>query len=107
MGSGKVHVDPELLRQAATKTQGVSDRISNALTTLKSSTDGLGTPWGDDEYGKQFADGKANNGYLAALSTLHNIVSGLVDHSGSHAEGQHSSADYHADTDERTAERYQ
>src|SRR2546423_695995 len=47
----KVHVDPELLQQAAQKTQHVSDRINQTLNTLQSSSDSKGSPWGDDVYG--------------------------------------------------------
>jgi len=90
---GKVQVDPELLHQAAEKVQRVSDRISSTLNTLQSSADGKGSPWGDDVYGYKFAEGDSNNGYLAAQSSLHDITSGLADHSQSHAEGVHSSAD--------------
>lgn len=104
--TAKVHVDPELLRVAAQKVQHVSDRINDALDTLQSSADSLGSPWGNDSYGNQFANGTNNNGYLAASNTLHSLVAGLRDHSSSHAAGQHTSADFHANTDEHTADAY-
>ena len=96
---GKVQVDPELLAQAANKTQHVSDRITKTLNTLQSSADSLGSPWGEDVYGYQFAAGDNNDGYLAAQQNLHEITNGMADHSGSHADGQKTSAAYLTDTD--------
>jgi len=104
---GKVQVDPELLRQAAEKVQHVSDRISGALNTLQSSSDSKGSPWGDDVYGYKFAEGDNNNGYLAAQSSLHEITSGLADHSQSHADGVHSSADDLTTVDSQSSDGFQ
>ncbi len=101
---GKVQVDPELLRQAAAKTQHVSDRITNALNTLQSKADGLGSPWGEDVYGYKFA---VENGYLEAQQQLHTITNGLADHSGSHADGQQTSANYLDDTDHGNSDGFQ
>jgi uncharacterized protein YukE len=102
----KVGVDPELLRDAAEKTQHVSDRISDALCTLQSSADALGCPWGNDSYGNQFANGTGNNGYLAAVATLHSLTKGLSDHASSHSGGQIDSAKFHETTDEHTADGF-
>ncbi|MQY23131.1 WXG100 family type VII secretion target [Nocardia macrotermitis] len=100
---GKVQVDPELLRQAAEKTRHVSDRISNALTTLQSQADGLGSPWGEDVYGYKFA---VENGYLDAQTQLHTITDGLAGHSSSHADGQQTSSKYLTDTDDGNSDGF-
>ncbi|WP_216899217.1 WXG100 family type VII secretion target [Nocardia alni] len=104
---GKVQVDPELLHQAADKVQHVSDRISQTLNTLQSSADGKGSPWGDDVYGYKFAEGDNNDGYLAAQSSLHEITSGLVGHSQSHAEGVHTSATDLTTVDDQNSDGFQ
>ncbi|WP_067666973.1 WXG100 family type VII secretion target [Nocardia miyunensis] len=101
---GKVQVDPVLLQHAAAKTQHVSDRISNALTTLQAKADGLGSPWGEDKYGYEFA---VENGYLDTQKQLHQITNGLADHSESHAEGQQTSAKYLDDTDRGNSHGFQ
>lgn len=103
----KVNVDPDQLRAAAQKTQHVSDRISDTLCTLQSAADGLGSPWGNDSYGSQFANGTKNNGYLAAVATLHSLTRGLSDHAGTHADGQVDSAKFHETGEERSAHSFE
>ncbi|MBB5912896.1 hypothetical protein BJY24_001763 [Nocardia transvalensis] len=102
----RVEVTPDLQRRAAAKAQGVSDRITHALTTLKSATDSRGTPWGNDEYGEGFAKGDGTNGYEAARENLKELTGSLADHSGDHSEGQQRSAGFHADTEHGSADQF-
>lgn len=106
MTGRKVHIDPVLQRRAAERAQHVSDRIAEALTTLESSADAKGSPWGSDRYGTQFAQGEGDNGYNAARTNLKKLTGGLGEHSGEHGSGQRRAADLHTDTDGSSAARF-
>ncbi|MBF6171453.1 hypothetical protein [Nocardia blacklockiae] len=106
MTGRKVRIDPTLQRRAAAKAQHVSDRIADALTTLEASADAKGSPWGNDRYGTQFADGEGNNGYNAARANLKKLTGSLGDHSGEHSSGQQRAATLHDNTDTGSAEQF-
>nr|WP_037849001.1 MULTISPECIES: hypothetical protein [unclassified Streptomyces] len=85
---------PEL-KQAAPVFHKQSRKLSKALTTLVETLDGLGTPWGDDEAGKKFAEKyKANQRTLESSAGV--LVLGLV----SIHEAVDDMKDGHVDNDE-------
>ncbi|RDI46163.1 hypothetical protein [Nocardia mexicana] len=106
MTGKNVETDPELQRQAANKAKQVSDRISDALTTLQAAAEGRGTPWGNDQYGDRFANGENNNGYEAARRNLKKLTGNLSDHSSEHGDGQQKSSKLHGDSDRTSADGF-
>ncbi|GAA5067095.1 hypothetical protein [Nocardia callitridis] len=72
----EISVDTGKLRGAAAISGGVGDRIGAILTELEGVTGGDGTPWGNDSFGKKFADGA--NGYVAARENLTGAVGGMA-----------------------------
>lgn len=99
-----IQVNPELLRQAATKTTHVNDRIRTVLTGLVSAIDGLGTPWGNDEPGSRFADGEdGKNGYTAARQNLTELTSNLGGTAENHSGAQVVAAKDTAGAEEASA----
>lgn len=85
--TGAIEVNPELVRVAALKTAQVRDRISTALNTLESTIDGLGSPWGEDRYGHEFAHG-SDGGYVAARQKLAKLTDDLAKTGGNHSDAQ-------------------
>ncbi|WP_228002432.1 hypothetical protein [Nocardia australiensis] len=102
----KVEVNPELVRQAAGKTAQVQDGIAAALTTLEATLNSLGTPWGDDRYGQQFADGQSNDGYRAARANLAKITANLAGSTGHHSETQTRSGRSLADQEQANTDDF-
>ncbi|MCM2410990.1 MULTISPECIES: hypothetical protein [unclassified Streptomyces] len=74
-------------------TQGKN--LSTALTTLVTTLDGLGAPWGDDEQGKKFGDA-----YRPQQKTIERAAGTLVLGLVSIHEAMADMADGHVDNDE-------
>ncbi|WST81363.1 hypothetical protein OG762_10130 [Streptomyces sp. NBC_01136] len=58
-GNGKgmvLHIRTADLKRAAPDFHEGAKNLSTALTTLVTTLDGLGKPWGDDKQGKEFGD---------------------------------------------------
>jgi uncharacterized protein YukE len=51
-----LHIRAADLKRAAPDFHEGAKNLSTALTTLVSTLDGLGKPWGDDKQGKEFGD---------------------------------------------------
>lgn len=65
----KIIVDTYALRRdAAPKTEQAADRAETVLAVLAEELAAAGHPWGDDEFGRQFAEGP--QGYRAASAHL-------------------------------------
>ncbi|MEU3776092.1 hypothetical protein AB0F11_23325 [Streptomyces sp. NPDC032472] len=77
-------------------TQGKN--LSTALTTLVTTLDGLGAPWGDDEQGKSFGDAYRPQ-QRAIEKAAGTLVLGLI----SIHEAMTDMADGHVDNDELIA----
>ncbi|MER5406740.1 hypothetical protein [Streptomyces sp. NPDC002769] len=98
-GDGMVlHIRTADLKRAAPDFQEGAKNLSKALTTLVTTLDGLGKPWGDDEQGNEFGDSYSplQKKIESAAGTL---VLGLV----SIHEAMDDLADGHADNDQLIA----
>ena len=74
-------VTPSDLRATSQHLYDVSGRMKEILSTLRQNLGAEGAPWGDDEMGKQFAEG--DGGYLAQLKWVDDSVAaktGLLDY---------------------------
>jgi len=74
-------VTPSELRGTSQHLYGVSGRMKEILSTLQEKLSAEGAAWGDDEMGKQFAEG--DGGYLAQLDWVDDSVAaktGLLDY---------------------------
>ncbi|WP_157554410.1 hypothetical protein [Nocardia crassostreae] len=90
----RVEVDTVKLRKAAYATAAINGRISGALTTLKANLAARGAPWGDDKFGKTFADGAEQQpGYLAIRDTVTTGIGAMADTFAGFADGQFTAAD--------------
>jgi hypothetical protein len=69
-------VYPQELTTAANKMYPLQDNVLSILNTLATNAANLGEPWGNDEYGKQFASGP--NGYIASRDALIQGPSGAL-----------------------------
>jgi hypothetical protein len=89
--ANSVEVDPAQLKVAALTSESIQQRIQQSLTRLQSTLTSDGTPWGNDSFGKKFAEG--DQGYLVASE---NLTAGLTQMSstfGDFAKGQREAAD--------------
>jgi uncharacterized protein YukE len=59
----RLRVNPDGLRSTAEHLEAVSSRMKDIISALNREAGALGAPWGDDEGGKEFAEGA--EGYLA------------------------------------------
>lgn len=89
--SGSVEVDTNQLRKAAVESDGIHDSLTRTLSTLRGVVSGGGSPWGNDSFGKKFADG--DKGYLAARENLLAAIEQMATTFGGYANGQRSAAD--------------
>jgi uncharacterized protein YukE len=74
-------VTPSDLRGTSRHLYDVSGRMKEILSALQEKLSAEGAPWGDDEMGKQFAEG--DGGYLAQLDWVDGSVAaktGLLDY---------------------------
>lgn len=100
--TGNVTVDPEALRAAASRATDLQGRVAEIVDTLTSTLQSHGAPWGDDHYGREFAEG--DNGYLAVHK---NLISGgqtMVTSLSDLATGQNDAADSLQGTDRASAQ---
>lgn len=65
-------VNPDDLRKSGGDLADVSARFKKVLTSLRDDLAAVGTPWGDDKTGKQFASG--DSGYLAQKDWVHDSI---------------------------------
>ncbi|MTE11534.1 hypothetical protein [Nocardia aurantiaca] len=96
--SGRLESYRDLLVKASEKTGEVRDGINGVVNTFTAQADSLGTPWGNDSLGNQFANG--DQGYLASKK---NILEGASNMAGTFANFSQSQKDS-ADELERTEE---
>jgi uncharacterized protein YukE len=92
-GGGKtpemvLHIRTADIKRAAPVFKEQAGNLSKALTTLITTLDGLGKPWGDDKQGKEFEDVYAPNqkklesaaGILVlGLTSIHEALDDLSD----------------------------
>ena len=74
-------VTPSELRGTSQHLYDVSGRMKDILSTLQDKLSAEGAAWGDDEMGKQFAEG--DGGYLSQLEWVDDSVAaktGLLDY---------------------------
>ncbi|GAB3207313.1 hypothetical protein [Nocardia tengchongensis] len=102
----KVEVDPELMRQAATKTDHVNTRLRSVVDTLMATLGGKGEPWGNDSYGEQFAGAEDGSGYKAARKTLKSLSDTLAKNAGDNSDGQAKSGKQLDGTDQNSASAF-
>lgn len=104
--AGKVEVNAELLRQASAKTLDVTDKVRDVFATLSAAADGLGQPWGGDNYGHKFANGEDNNGYTAARDNLKELTTDYTKQAEDQANAQNDSSKLHDNTDTNSANAF-
>ncbi|MGW5105795.1 hypothetical protein [Nocardia sp. NPDC004123] len=105
MSGGRLESYRDLLMKASEKTGDVRDGINGVVNTFGAQADALGTPWGDDSLGNQFANG--DQGYLASKK---NILEGATNMAGTFAnfsKSQKDSADKLEATEEANREGFQ
>lgn len=100
---GNVELTSDQLRKVAKDTYAVADRIDRILGELASARPG-GAPWGDDSYGRQFADDQGGNpGYVNAgrnidtgganiVKTIRSYADGIVAAAAKMDAGEHGSS---------------
>ncbi|MEU6128568.1 WXG100 family type VII secretion target [Saccharopolyspora sp. NPDC047091] len=59
--SGRMRMRPEEIRAGGARIGAAGDRLDEVLKQLKSSLDGEGECWGDDEAGQKFAETYVQN----------------------------------------------
>ena len=59
--SGRMRMRPDEIRAGGARIGDAGEQLSSVLDTLKSSLDGEGECWGDDEAGQQFAKDYVKN----------------------------------------------
>jgi hypothetical protein len=77
MSDDLLAVVPGDLRGTAKNLNTVSARMSAVLSNLQHLLDAEGTPWGNDDTGKQFAEG--DSGYLAQLAYVKSAIGDKTD----------------------------
>ncbi|MFE3222514.1 WXG100 family type VII secretion target [Nocardia sp. NPDC059228] len=102
----KVEVDPELLRQAAVKTDYVNSRLRSVVDGLMGSLSAKGEPWGNDSYGEEFAGSEDGSGYKAARKTLKDLSDTLAKNAETNSDGQNQSGKKLDGTDQNSASQF-
>ncbi|RDI43606.1 hypothetical protein DFR68_12073 [Nocardia mexicana] len=74
------------LENAAAKTEQIGDDIESVLGNLSIALDTKAAPWGDDAFGKKFADGE--NGYKKARDNLMEGIQNMRKTLDEFADGQ-------------------
>jgi uncharacterized protein YukE len=70
-----VQVDTDGLRRVATDLAGMADRVADVLSRLTTSAANDEGRWGNDDPGRQFANGSGGQpGYVGAASNLETII---------------------------------
>ncbi|MFG1793019.1 hypothetical protein [Nocardia sp. NPDC049149] len=76
-----VHVDTGLLRtDVAPKIDEARASLAKIMTALKGELAAKGVVWGDDKYGRTFADGE--NGYKSVSKNMVESGDGMAEHLG-------------------------
>ncbi|MQY24075.1 WXG100 family type VII secretion target [Nocardia macrotermitis] len=86
-----IEINPGQLRTAATDCDNIHSSVLNVLNNLKAATSGTQTPWGNDSFGKKFAEG--DKGYISVSKNLLDGVNDLATTFGAFASGQREAAD--------------
>jgi uncharacterized protein YukE len=73
----RLDVRPETLRSAGAAFVRESPALADALERLRSTLDGLGEPWGDDDPGTSFGKGYKPNAE-ALINALGTLVQGFA-----------------------------
>ncbi|MGO4615057.1 hypothetical protein AB4305_11975 [Nocardia sp. 2YAB30] len=107
--TAEVKVTIAKLRKAAHSADDLHDKVAAILATVKSNTESLGEPWGDDSYGTEFA-----KTYLPNRDELLDHSSdgkpgalpGLAKTFGDMSDVQTKSANYLQAQEDKNAERF-
>ncbi|WP_067667188.1 hypothetical protein [Nocardia miyunensis] len=86
-----VEINPEQLRTAASDCDRIHSSVLSTLKTLRTAVDAEQAPWGNDSFGKKFADG--DKGYIAVSKNLLEGINDLATTFGTFASGQREAAD--------------
>jgi uncharacterized protein YukE len=70
--SESLQFNPEDVQTAATSVADVSSEVKQLLAALQGQLAALGSPWGNDSIGDQFAKGPS--GYLAQVDTVNSSI---------------------------------
>ncbi len=100
----RIEADVDALRAAAGKTAEVHSQVDDILNGLKSSLEALGSAWGNDHYGAQFANG--DGGHVTQVA---NQLEGLQIHAANFADfcdGQNKAVEILSGTEDATVERF-
>ncbi|WP_157513921.1 hypothetical protein [Nocardia concava] len=105
MGGGRLHSYQDLLTKASQKTGEVRDGIKGVVDGFTSQADGLGTPWGNDSLGRQFAEG--DQGYKASMKNIVEGARNMAGTFGNFSKTQQESADKLGSMDQANREGFQ
>ncbi|WP_433562645.1 hypothetical protein ACQP1O_35060 [Nocardia sp. CA-151230] len=83
--TGKVEVEVAGLRSTAGGLDGVASRIRTILSEVSSAAQSYDGCWGDDEFGRPFAEG--DKGYKARNLALQKVFGQQADRLGKDANG--------------------
>lgn len=83
-------VTPESLKATADHLADVSSKMKNVLSTLQSSLSAKGAPWGNDEPGRNFAEG--SNGYVAQEDWVFGSIQAKTDLLDTYSTQMHETA---------------
>ncbi|MFJ9362877.1 hypothetical protein ACIRRA_00445 [Nocardia sp. NPDC101769] len=102
--SGRLESYHDLLVTASRATGVVRDGIQGVVHTLESSADALGTPWGSDSLGSQFANGA--QGYLASSKNIRDGAKNMAGTFANFSTSQQASADKLLQTEQANADAF-
>ncbi|MEC3955050.1 hypothetical protein VMT65_18560 [Nocardia sp. CDC153] len=105
MSGGRLHSYQDLLTKASQKTGEVRDGIKGVVDGFTSQADALGTPWGNDSLGRQFANG--DQGYLASKKNIIEGATNMAGTFGNFSTSQQESADKLGSMDQANGEGFQ
>ncbi|ASF07578.1 hypothetical protein NBRGN_021_00100 [Nocardia brasiliensis NBRC 14402] len=86
----RIRVDTALLRQAATKMDGVGGKTGDIIATLRNNLNAQGEPWGDDDYGDKFV--KGDKGYGTSSKNLLTGGDNMADSAKKFSKGMRDAA---------------
>ncbi|WP_225729915.1 MULTISPECIES: WXG100 family type VII secretion target [unclassified Nocardia] len=90
--AGRMQVDTGAMkRDVAPKAEDAGTRLKSVVERLEAKLQSLGSPWGNDKFGKQFADGA--NGYLAYSNNMRDGARRIHDALHGYAEGIRQAAE--------------
>lgn len=91
--SDELRVTPTELRTVGNRLTSTSARLAGVLSSLNSTVDGEGAPWGGDEVGVDFATGGAGGGYVGQKASVNEAITAKVDLLDKYAQGLRDTAD--------------